>query len=143
MKFQKFEISFLIFGSILVVLFNVILVALKVLVVFEIFKETSNKFAVKFLSSRTVHSCWISWSNIRTWQQHCKYFDWQNYEFYAVYSHCSLIVISAKNCKNCKAYTKAIEQSTLNSNASWLRNHLLGRFGREGRQIKQTNMDEL
>ena len=54
MKFQKFEISFLIFGSILVVLFNVILVALKVLVVFEIFKETSNKFAVKFLSSRTV-----------------------------------------------------------------------------------------
>ena len=56
MKFQKFEISFLIFGSILVVLFNVILVALKVLVVFEIFKETSNKFAVKFLSSRTVLS---------------------------------------------------------------------------------------
>ena len=55
MKFQKFEISFLIFGSILVVVFNVILVALKVLVVFEIFKETSNKFAVKFLSSRTVH----------------------------------------------------------------------------------------
>ena len=55
MKFQKFEISFLIFGSILVVLFNVILVALKFLVVFEIFKETSNiKFAVKFLSSRTV-----------------------------------------------------------------------------------------
>ena len=54
MKFQKFEISFLIFGSILVVVFNVILVALKVLVVFEIFKETSNKFAVKFLSSRTV-----------------------------------------------------------------------------------------
>ena len=54
MKFQKFEISFLIFVSILVVLFNVILVALKVLVVFEIFKETSNKFAVKFLSSRTV-----------------------------------------------------------------------------------------
>ena len=54
MKFQKFEISFLIFGSILVVLFNVILVALKVLVVFEIFKETSYKFAVKFLSSRTV-----------------------------------------------------------------------------------------
>ena len=54
MKFQKFEISFLIFGSILVVLFNVILVALKVLVVFEIFKETSNKSAVKFLSSRTV-----------------------------------------------------------------------------------------
>ena len=35
-------------------LFNVILVALKVLVVFEIFKETSNKSAVKFLSSRTV-----------------------------------------------------------------------------------------
>ena len=56
MKFQKFEISFLIFGSILVVLFNVILVALKVLVVFEIFKETSNKSAVKFLSSRTVYS---------------------------------------------------------------------------------------
>ena len=55
MKFQKFEISFLIFGSILVVVFNVILVALKVLVVFEIFKETSNKFAVKFLSSRTVY----------------------------------------------------------------------------------------
>ena len=54
MKFQKFEISFLIFGSILVVVFNVILVALKVLVVFEIFKETSNKSAVKFLSSRTV-----------------------------------------------------------------------------------------
>ena len=54
MKFQKFEISFLIFGSILVVLFNVILVALKVLVVFEIFKETSNKSAVKFLSNRTV-----------------------------------------------------------------------------------------
>ena len=45
MKFQKFEISFLIFGSILVVVFNVILVALKVLVVFEIFKETSNKSA--------------------------------------------------------------------------------------------------
>ena len=57
MKFQKFEISFLIFGSILVVLFNVILVALKVLVVFEIFKETSNKSAVKFLSSRTVDIC--------------------------------------------------------------------------------------
>ena len=56
MKFQKFEISFLIFGSILVVLFNVILVALKVLVVFEIFKETSNKSAVKFLSSRTVRN---------------------------------------------------------------------------------------
>ena len=56
MKFQKFEISFLIFGSILVVVFNVILVALKVLVVFEIFKETSNIFAVKFLSSRTVKS---------------------------------------------------------------------------------------
>ena len=55
MKFQKFEISFLIFGSILVVVFNVILVALKVLVVFEIFKETSNKSAVKFLSSRTVY----------------------------------------------------------------------------------------
>ena len=54
MKFQKVEISFLIFGSILVVVFNVILVALKVLVVFEIFKETSNKSAVKFLSSRTV-----------------------------------------------------------------------------------------
>ena len=54
MKYQKFEISFLFFGSILVVVFNVILVALKVLVVFEIFKETSNKFAVKFLSSRTV-----------------------------------------------------------------------------------------
>ena len=54
MKFQKFEISFLIFGSILVIVFNIILVALKVLVVFEIFKETSNKFAVKFLSSRTV-----------------------------------------------------------------------------------------
>ena len=54
MKFQKFEISFLIFGSILVVVFNVILVALKVLVVFEIFKETSNKSAVKFLSSRAV-----------------------------------------------------------------------------------------
>ena len=54
MKFQKVEISFLIFGSILVVVFNVILVALKVLVVFEIFKETSNKFAVKFLSSMTV-----------------------------------------------------------------------------------------
>ena len=54
MKFQKFEIFFLIFGSILVVVFNVILVALKVLVVFEIFKETSNRFAVKFLSSRTV-----------------------------------------------------------------------------------------
>ena len=54
MKFQKFEISFLIFGSILEVLFNVILVPLKVLVVFEIFKETSNKSAVKFLSSRTV-----------------------------------------------------------------------------------------
>ena len=54
MKFQKFEISFLIFGNILVVLFNVILVALKVLVVFEIFKDTSNKSAVKFLSSRTV-----------------------------------------------------------------------------------------
>ena len=43
-----------VFGSILVVVFNLILVALKVLVVFEIFKETSNKFAVKFLSSRTV-----------------------------------------------------------------------------------------
>ena len=54
MKFQKFEIFFFIFGSILVVVFNVILVALKVLVVFEIFKETSNKSAVKFLSSRTV-----------------------------------------------------------------------------------------
>ena len=54
MKFQKFEISFLIFGSILVVVFNVILVALKVLVVFNIFKKTSNKFAVKFLLSRTV-----------------------------------------------------------------------------------------
>ena len=54
MKFQKFEISFLIFGSILVVVFNVILVAIKILVVFEIFEETSNKFAVKFLSSRTV-----------------------------------------------------------------------------------------
>ena len=55
MKFQKFEIFFLVFGSILVVVFNVILVALKVLVVFEIFKETSNKFAVKFLSSRTAY----------------------------------------------------------------------------------------
>ena len=54
MKFQKFEISFLIFSSILVVVFNVILVALKVLVVFEIFKETSNKFAVKFQTISTV-----------------------------------------------------------------------------------------
>ena len=56
MKFQKFEISFLIFGSILVVVFNVILVALKVLVVFEIFKETSNKFAVKFQTITTVQA---------------------------------------------------------------------------------------
>ena len=54
MKFQKFEISFLIFGSILVVVFNVILVALKVLIVFEIFKEISNKFAVKFQTITTV-----------------------------------------------------------------------------------------
>ena len=42
------------FGSILVVVFNVILVALKVLVIFEIFKEISNKFAVKFQMITTV-----------------------------------------------------------------------------------------
>ena len=70
MKFQKFEISFLIFGSILVVVFNVILVALKVLVVFEIFKETSNKFAVKFLSSRTVMNNFnfLKYTNVMTFK---------------------------------------------------------------------------
>ena len=68
MKFQKFEISFLIFGSILVVVFNVILVALKVLVVFEIFKETSNKSAVKFLSSRTVRAAYNSETMVTEWE---------------------------------------------------------------------------
>ena len=66
MKFQKFEISFLIFGSILVVVFNVILVALKVLVVFEIFKETSNKFAVKFQMITNV--IWKNCGIARLWE---------------------------------------------------------------------------
>ena len=71
MKFQKFEISFLIFGSILVVLFNVILVALKFLVVFEIFKETSNKFTVKFQMITTVSS-----GSRCDEEEECRYFSW-------------------------------------------------------------------
>ena len=54
MKFQKFEHFFFIFGSILIVVFNAILVVFIGLVAFGIFKETSIIFFVKRLMSTTV-----------------------------------------------------------------------------------------
>ena len=54
MKFQKFEHFFFIFGSILIVVFNAILVVFIGLVAFGIFKETSIIFFIKRLMSTTV-----------------------------------------------------------------------------------------